>query len=94
MATTEVSLVDKLVQKILPIIGVLFIVGGIAYLFIQAYGASWIKQHDSVLVFVSVAFIGSGFGLQNRLKQFSDVIIGGILIFYIIDILISLWLYE
>lgn len=85
MATTEVSLVDKLVQKILPIIGVLFIVGGIAYLF---YTGLWGIMDKTARLgfgfFVSVAFIGSGFGLQNRLKQFSDVIIGGgILIFYI-----------
>lgn len=85
MANSEISLVDKLVQKILPIVGVLFIVGGIAYLF---YTGLWGIMDKTARLgfgfFVAIAFIGSGFGLQNKLRQFSDVIIGGgILIFYI-----------
>ncbi len=85
MATSEVSLVDKLVQKILPIIGVLFIVGGIAYLF---YTGLWGIMDKTARLgfgfFVSIACIGTGFGFQNRLKQFCDVIVGGgVLIFYI-----------
>lgn len=79
------SLIDKLVQKILPIVGVLFIVGGLSYLF---YTGLWgVMDKTGRLAFgffIAVAFMGSGFGLQEKLKQFSDVIIGGgILVFYI-----------
>ena len=83
--TDNNSLVDKLVQKILPIVGVLFIVGGLSYLF---YTWLWGVMDKTARLafgfFIAVAFMGSGFGLQQKLKQFSDVIIGGgILIFYI-----------
>lgn len=79
------SLVDKLVQKILPIVGVLFIVWGLSYLFYTWLW--WIMDKTGRLAFwffMAVAFMGSGFGLQQKIKQFSDVVIwGGILIFYI-----------
>ncbi len=76
--TDSNSLIDKLVQKILPIVGVLFIVGGLSYLFYTGlWGIIGKPGRLAFGFFMATAFMGVGFGLQEKLKQFSDVVIGG-----------------
>lgn len=85
MDEKKLSVVDYIIQKWFPIIGILFIVGGISYLF---YDGVWNTLNETGRLFfgfiLGVAFMAGGFSFEKKLKNFADAIIGGgILIFYV-----------
>lgn len=79
------SIIDHIVKKWFPIIGVIFIVGGLAYLF---YDGVWGYIDKSARIMVGflagILTIAGGYAMSHRLKNFADVIIGGgVLILYL-----------
>jgi len=81
----ENSLIDHIIKKWFPVIGVLFIVGGISYLF---YDGIWQNLGESarvILGFIAgILFIAGGYSFEDKLRGFADAVIGGgILIFYV-----------
>lgn len=70
--------IDDILQKWFPIIGVIFIVSGLSYLF---YDGFWSQLNETgrltIGFLVGVAAISGGFTFQDRLKYFADAIIGG-----------------
>lgn len=75
---------DKIIEKFIPVVWVLFFVVGLGYLI---YNSIWIDLPIQIKLglgfFLSVAIIGWGFSFSERLSYFADVIIGwGILLLY------------
>ncbi len=81
----EKSMVDYIIKKWFPIIGVLFVVGGISYLFYDGLWQSLSEGGRLTLGFVlGILFIAGGYSFDKKLKGFADVVIGGgILILYL-----------
>ncbi len=79
------STVDYIIKKWFPIIGVLFVVGGLSYLF---YDGLWKNINEigrlAIGFIFGILFITGGYTFENKLRGFGDVIIGGgVLIMYI-----------
>lgn len=76
--SNQVSAVDKIIQKWFPVIGSLFVVGGLVYLF---YDGMWEMMDKQSRMFVGVlagvAMIAGGYATSAKLKQYADVLIGG-----------------
>lgn len=76
--SNQKSAVDKIIQKWFPVIGVLFILGGLLYLF---YDGIWgaLDQQGRLLVgfLAGIGLIAGGYTFSNKLKHFADVVIGG-----------------
>jgi hypothetical protein len=76
--------IDEIIKKWFPIIGIIFIVSGVSYLF---YNGIWDKINPPGRMtfgfIIGVMFIAGGYSFEKRLKNFADAIIGGgILIIY------------
>ena len=81
----RLSTVDYIIKKWFPIIGVLFVVGGLSYLF---YDGLWKNINEigrlAIGFIFGILFITGGYTFENKLRGFGDVIIGGgVLIMYI-----------
>lgn len=79
------SSVDAIVQKWFPIIGILFIVGGLSYFF---YDGIWqyISESGRLAIgfIMGLLLISGGHKFSEKLKVFADAVIGGgVLIFYV-----------
>jgi hypothetical protein len=79
------STIDYIIKKWFPVIGVLFVVGGLSYLF---YDGLWKNINEigrlAIGFIFGILFITGGYTFENKLRGFGDVIIGGgVLIMYI-----------
>lgn len=76
--------VDKIIEKFFPVVWVLFFIIGLGYLL---YTSVWVQFPLELKLwlgfFTSLIIVGAGFSFSERLKYFSEVIMGGwILLFY------------
>ncbi len=77
--------IDYIIKKWFPVIGMLFVVGGLSYLF---YDGLWKNINEmgrlGIGFIFGVLFIIGGYRFEDKLRGFGDVIIGGgILIMYV-----------
>ena len=81
----QLSVMDYIIQKWFPIIGILFVVGGISYLFYDGIWQTLEKPGRLMLGFIlGIGLIGGGYSFEKKLKNFADALIGGgILTLYI-----------
>lgn len=80
----NISTIDKIIEKFVPIIGAILFVTGLGYLI---YTSVWQDLNTEIRIgigfFASFLIIGSGLSFSAKLKYFADIIIGsGILLFY------------
>ncbi len=76
--------VDKIIEKIIPVVGALFLVVGLGYLI---YANTWVYLPAEIRIglgfFASIVIIGGSFSLPEKMRYFTDVGIGsGVLILY------------
>jgi hypothetical protein len=76
--------IDKIIEKIVPIVGALFLIIGLGYLI---YANAWVKLGPEVRIglgfFAGIAIIGGSFSLREKMRYLTDVGIGsGILMLY------------
>lgn len=76
--------IDKVIEKFIPVVWVLFFVIGLGYLL---YNSIWVDLAQPIRLglgfFLSVVIIGGGLSFSERLSYFADVVIGwGILLLY------------
>jgi hypothetical protein len=76
--------VDKIIEKIIPIVGVIFLTIGVAYLL---YTSVWVHLDVTVRLglgfFLSLAVIGGSYSFSEKSRYFADLGIGaGILLLY------------
>ncbi len=76
--------IDKIIEKIIPIIGALFLVVGLGYLI---YANAWIYLPAEVRIglgfFASLVLIGGSFSFSEKMRYLADVGIGsGVLLLY------------
>lgn len=82
--TKSIITIDKIIEKFIPIVGVIFLTVGLAYLL---YTSVWVHL-DVVLrlglgFFISLVVIGGSYSLSEKLHYFTDLGIGaGILLLY------------
>lgn len=78
MASINKSVIDDIIKNWFPIIGVLFVVAGMSYLF---YEGVWQKLNESgrlTLGFlVGVAMISGSYALEKKAKIIADAVLGG-----------------
>ncbi len=81
----QLSVMDYIIQKWFPIIGILFVVGGISYLFYDGIWQTLEKPGRLMLgIILGIGMIGGGYSFEKKLKNFADALIGGgILTLYI-----------
>jgi len=85
MAQSSPLSVDDIIQKWFPILGVIFIVSGLSYLFYDGFWSHLDETGRLVIGFLlGAGAITGGFTIPNRLKYFADAIIGGgVLVLYV-----------
>lgn len=85
MKTPRVSIIDDIIRNWFPIVGILFVVAGMSYLF---YEGIWQKLNETgrlTLGFLSgVALISGSYPLEKTSKIIADSILaGGLLMLYV-----------
>jgi hypothetical protein len=81
----KVYTVDYIIKKWFPVIGILFIVGGLSYLF---YDGLWKNVNEigrlAIGFIAGILFITGGYTFEDKLRGFGDVVIGGgVLMMYV-----------
>lgn len=70
--------VDKIIEKIIPIVGALFLTIGLGYLI---YANAWVYLPAEIRIglgfFASVVIIGGSFSFSERMRYLADIGIGG-----------------
>lgn len=80
----EISTIDKIIEKFVPILGAILFITGLGYLI---YTSVWQGLSTEIRLgigfFASFLIIGSGLSFSAKLKYFADIVIGaGVLLFY------------
>ncbi len=84
MESQNALTIDIIIAKFVPILGAILFITGFGYLI---YTSVWEAMSQSIRLgigfFASLVIIGAGFSFSDKLRYFSDIVIGsGILLLY------------
>ena len=81
MVTLNKSVIDDIIKIWFPIVGILFVVAGMSYLF---YEGVWQKLNETgrltLGVLTGVALISGSYAIENKSRIIADAVLGGVLI--------------